>query len=544
MTNKKNKKIRPLLITILLMTFLNLTSIHASEDGEAFIQSDATYEVSNDDDDGGGTGGGGNSCIVESCQKGIDFKPWSKVYIKMKDIHGNEIPDASIKQSKIQNNFLAGTYVNLKVYESKGYTSTAWYKYSAFQKVYTCTDNEWDSCKYWYDSAFDDDEEPECHGGYKVVGSYTTTTCSCDAEDTISGNFTLEPITGNPSSCSAGVATKSMPLTASYKAIYRDVNDIKSSTPSGTITPSACSDSGVTIKNDGDKTTYTRSGSCNFEYNMGKTCIDVKTGKVSYGNNCAQNDEVHKMELKSEDGYWKYFIPLNANSLNDFSFSLTSSDNKQEEMLCKNIIETDDNYANKIVDINGNPFSKITNEMNEHEKKTIRNAAIKIVTMNPDDPQDGGCFYASTITIPIEQKFYNEQNNNSKSFKGFNFYYKPIDVNNPFPNGINNTSIWYDWSKSDTKNPNLDKSYNTTTYYTDNLNTNTIRTYNSQNLYNDWSKMNIDGTSQFIDDYAFMHRKENLFTYKLGCGPANKNEYLDEARTKKNPLYQKECGNS
>ena len=115
MMNKKSKKLHLLFITILLMTFLNLTNINASEgggDGETFMQSSANYEVSDGDGAGGGAGGGGNCCIVESCQSGVDFKPWSKVYIKMKDMHGNEIPVDSIKKSKIQTNFLAGTYIN------------------------------------------------------------------------------------------------------------------------------------------------------------------------------------------------------------------------------------------------------------------------------------------------------------------------------------------------------------------------------------------------------------------------------------------------
>ena len=55
--------------------------------------------------------------------------------------------------------------------------------------------------------------------------------------------------------------------------------------------------------------------------------------------------------------------------------------------------------------------------------------------------------------------------------------------------------------------------------------------------------MNIDGTSKFIDSQGIITRngKNSTNIYKLGCGPANINEYLDAAKTKKNNLYIKGC---
>ena len=64
--------------------------------------------------------------------------------------------------------------------------------------------------------------------------------------------------------------------------------------------------------------------------------------------------------------------------------------------------------------------------------------------------------------------------------------------------------------------------------------------------------MNLDGTSQFITTEGIVERKTNSTNiYKLGCGPANKDQYMrdengndlvDASGEKiKNPLYIKGC---
>ena len=53
------------------------------------------------------------------------------------------------------------------------------------------------------------------------------------------------------------------------------------------------------------------------------------------------------------------------------------------------------------------------------------------------------------------------------------------------------------------------------------------------------------GISKFIEDLDIVTRKvDKSSIYGLGCGPENENQYLDAARTQKNPLYQKECDKS
>ena len=55
-----------------------------------------------------------------------------------------------------------------------------------------------------------------------------------------------------------------------------------------------------------------------------------------------------------------------------------------------------------------------------------------------------------------------------------------------------------------------------------------IRNYNLRNLYTDWSKINLDGSSQFINgtegNFGIVRNNNNCHTfYALGCGPANAN---------------------
>ena len=105
--------------------------------------------------------------------------------------------------------------------------------------------------------------------------------------------------------------------------------------------------------------------------------------------------------------------------------------------------------------------------------------------------KEGGCYFSSTFNIPISQKFYNEENNGT-TIKGFNFYYKPIDINNPFPNGVASDSYWYNSydastnkitldnpQKGTTININLDDSFKQITYAATNIKLNEIREYNN-----------------------------------------------------------------
>ena len=89
-----------------------------------------------------------------------------------------------------------------------------------------------------------------------------------------------------------------------------------------------------------------------------------------------------------------------------------------------------------------------------------------------------------------------------------NFIYRPIDINNPFPNrnaGIN----WYDWIAVKKNRDRLENTYNNLEY-TATINNNSIskiKDYNKNNNYLDWSSISSSGKSNFIDDYDFIKRE-------------------------------------
>lgn len=262
------------------------------------------------------------------------------------------------------------------------------------------------------------------------------------------------------------------------------------------------------LKGNGGCSRGKNSMSCNFWYNMSKTCINIKTSQVRYltTNGSCNNDEI---EIKNDkiDGieHWHYFIPLNTKTNSDFYIMISniSDSNKKDSAFCQSLIDNNSNYKDYII-------------------KNDRGESIKLTGYKERDKErvSLGCYVGAKINIPISQKFYHEDNYNK--FKGFNFYYKPIDINNPFPNGIGTSSIWYEWSKQGKTNPNLSNSYNNVTYIAQNINANAVRNYTKDNPYTSWNNMNLNGTSQFIETENIVTRlvDRNSF-YKLGCGPSN-----------------------
>lgn len=255
--------------------------------------------------------------------------------------------------------------------------------------------------------------------------------------------------------------------------------------------------------NDKAKSTYT--------YSLPKACINRKTSQVAYRTTACAEDEMEVEKVSSE--FWNYFTPLSTKSNQNIEIKL-SPKTKISPSGCKYVIDNNKNYTSLIIPRKENGVTK-----DEFSGK-IGNDKDLI------DKGDG-CYLKISVKIPVKQKFYNEETTKEGStvsikFKGFNFYYRQIDYTNPFPNGLDKTSYWYDWYKSKNKNPDISKSFSTITYKTNAINTTTIREYNDTYPYTSWSNMNIDGTSKFITDDIF-DTKRNITTnwYQLGCGPAN-----------------------
>lgn len=90
------------------------------------------------------------------------------------------------------------------------------------------------------------------------------------------------------------------------------------------------------------------------------------------------------------------------------------------------------------------------------------------------------------------------------------FIYRPIDLNNPFPNrnaGVN----WYDWYSISANKERLKSSYSKLEYQVelDNQSVSKIKEYNKDNNYLNWTDINEETEkSKFIDDYKIERFQE------------------------------------
>ena len=257
-----------------------------------------------------------------------------------------------------------------------------------------------------------------------------------------------------------------------------------------------------------------------YEYLEENVCIDIKNSNVTYGREC------NEKEMKIENGqatnyrYWHYFIPLNTKSNSDFWIEI--GNNSTRNLSVEECVG----------------FMQYISSINQNYKDYLSPNTVELFTgdyiQNGTHSQDyqrlqegNGCKMSAKIVFPIKQEFYNETTNKdgNKKFKGFNFYYKPIDINNPFPNGLSDTSIWKEWYdnvKDDKKaTPDISKSFDEVTYIAENINANKVRKYTKDNPYTSWKNISLSGRSSFIENEGIVTRNENISFYKLGCGPYN-----------------------
>lgn len=291
---------------------------------------------------------------------------------------------------------------------------------------------------------------------------------------------------------------------------------------------------GITSKNTSDTSGYFE---IDYEFLEEDVCMNVKTSEVTYGRTCkAKNGEVQIKNSTIQDEYlgdsvsiWHYFIPLNTKSTDEFSLDVIENENKVFSVnQCEYFMKDEESYKNYIVPAGGkNSFVGDYNnkKRTSNDWKTLKNSE--------------GCHISTKISFPISQEFYNETSNKGDiSFKGFNFYYRPIDINNPFPNGIITPSLWEGWSekKSSLK---ISDSYNSVSYIAEGINASEIRKYNDKYDYTSWNNMNVNGSSSFINTSGIVNRKEKDGYYALGCGPANSNKKNSDNST--NFKYQERC---
>lgn len=490
MINKnKLKKTLLLLLTLSAIT-LNYNKVYAEGGvgtGGGGGGDDSPFNTS-------GTPSYGSQCDAVRCSYSYAWEKGTDIEIEMKDVKGNHVRTSLFSES-INTEFLAGTYVMLRVYQTQYFNSSASYYVKAMRQVWDChiyLEYEYRCCALEGPSGCD--EWTTCIGT-EYSGTYSN---DCNCLNAPPGGYVVPEWKGwrdvtaeYIDSCAAGAIAPSFDLEPIVVAEYNDSNDINTNNTvkvEGHECPEAVKgkepDKGAA---DGSHSgANTLSGECAVSYDReADICINAKNGVVRYldGQTNGQcNSDEYKL-TKDSDGYWKYFIPLNANSANDFKFELKSSGSTEIAEICADI-QSKYSYWDNIINMNS----------------------------------DGTCTYETTVTIPIKQRFYNELEN-GLNFKGFNFYYKPIDINNPFPNGINSTSIWNDSSQT----ADISKSYDKVTYSANTSGNETeIRNYTKNNPYTSWENMNINGTSNFIKNEGIVTSSGSLNDfYALGCGPKN-----------------------
>lgn len=339
---------------------------------------------------------------------------------------------------------------------------------------------------------------------------------------------------------------------SSYKVDYYDPNDI---TNKNTVATIKCNSSDCiscpniyTPKNQinpnkpyiiVDKLKADNLDFCKFDYNLKNTCINRVTGEITYNKNCDQQQELLVTPTGNGENGPKtlYFSPLETKGTDEFRLLLNTWQANQTltKDQCDYIKEHNPKSWDRLI---VGPDDEILDESNY-------NSIVK-------EHSDGktACRIKTGIIFPLVQKFYNEDNNQSyASLKGYGMYFRQIDINNPFPSGIENSIYWKDLYRQDGSvkvkiNNNdkliaakLEKGFDKPTYIsyiTTSHAINTIKNYNNHTSYTSWgnqsadigdiNKMYWDGHSGFItNNQDIIKRMSTTKYYKLGCGPLNSN---------------------
>ena len=253
-----------------------------------------------------------------------------------------------------------------------------------------------------------------------------------------------------------------------------------------------------------------------YSYKPNNICINLKTGKVRYNKECEQDEEVKINPYISEEiEYWQYFSPLDTKSGTNFSLIIKNNiDRKLSDKECHSIMDNyKSQYQNYIVSINNKALK------GDYCKNGNCN---NLNTGSGSDWQEvsKGCYFSTVVNFDVIQKYYfEEMKNNELKFNGYNLYYRPININNPFPTTPTENSIWYEWFNSTNKTPNLKDSFNEVTYSVavPNKLADTIRAYNVNNPYPSFDKLSLNGTSSFLQSIGVVSLTEDKVN-KLGEG--------------------------
>ena len=469
---------------------------------------------------GGPSGGGSCFTGVHGCDGGSFVECRVSAWLTYKEVgYGYELYDLNDNSISINEPLLAGVPFGAKIYE---YRKVSWAASPGALYSY--------QCKEYYQSTC-----TSC--GCSNYGGKTTCSCwevSCQKERSV----TVYCGRSDPPNCQVaanemgyGMAKAAVDYGASFSLNADDPNDARCDEPEKYNEELAAE--GVTCQNYKIETDTSEPVSGKYSnpvvkkiyYHMNGACVNVRTGKVRYlkkGEKCNNSEELYNANTDNNQNYeiyvpnktgsnnhWHVFTPLNTKETKGYTLELTPNNaTKQSGGICQSFIEKykkDLEYMNIIKPVKGTFTGNIATD-----KRLVQS----------------GCYTYMAINLKVLQKFYNEvyQDKNNSNLIGYDFYYRPIDVNNPFPNGISKDSYWKTWSETGKKDPDLTESYDDLTYVSYNIDLNKVREYNIDNLYSSWLKMDTDGTSEFIEKSGIITRNPEALKdeiYNLGCGPSN-----------------------
>ena len=492
-----------------------------------------------------------------TCGYQYNITSTNSVTINGYNINNEKILDKSLK---IKEKVLAGTSIGLEIYETKQVSyKVTYFKVKKITQV-TCrykTTNKYDCwCKEntrgvgtkeyskelpqsgkcsSYNQYTPNWQSIECN--LRVLGS--TTSCKKVNEKAKEEDVTDQKKINECKEHAvkkAKEAANSTGSNATYSIKIPNSNDKTSNQEPTTVWGKITKKDTFDTKKDRQKVSGTRT----IEYQYSTIpCMNVVTSKVRYVSdegNCKPSDNeiiIKDDEFPKGSGiyHWHYFVPLNSKSDSTVDIKLVKNDqvrnNERSNKEClyvviNNPVSKTNNSKTSYLDLIEPVGKTFKGDYTRTDKKPCK-------TCNDYKIFDKGskCILTSTIKIPIKQQFYKEKKEKSNNkenivFTGFNFYYRSININNPFPNGTID-DIWREWAESKKKKPDIAKSYTKATYVVSNIKLNNVRNYNKENTYLNWNGMQANGKSTVITDknLGTLNRYTKDY-YKLGGGPGVK----------------------
>ena len=498
----KRRKI--LLFLCLTLSILNISKVYADGPtvGGQTTNANGNGNSGTGDGTGGGTGGTGGSG---------QYSPWTYFDEGKKKYKYRYSVQYGFNTSKIDmyiipngDRIKSGTWVGINIYEVQ---SASWNvldtEFKEIKKLYTCTRRHQTCRKVFkgYDSKgnkieplicrepwYVDEIKDEAHDYYEKFSCPKDTVMTVKEHDETTDEVgsKLTEIYELAHSRAAGMVGTSLSKVQIITDELNEKNEHKTETLLGNLVSS--SDSGA-----GRSGTVTRT----YSYKPSSICMNLKTGKVRYNKECKQDEEVKiNPYIYKNTEYWQYFSPLDTKSGTNFSLNIkNNSEGKVNAELCHSVMNNyKDDYQNRIISINNKALN------GDYCKNGNCN---NLNTGSGSDWQEvsKGCYFSTVLNFDVVQKYYYEEmKNNELKFNGYNLYYRPININNPFPTTPTENSIWYEWFNSTNETPNLKDSFNEVTYSVavPNKLADTIRAYNVNNPYPSFDKLSLNGTSSFL----------------------------------------------